>query len=95
VITDTIAPVEGIPVALRWHDDQLYVLSLNPSGVVFRVDIEAGTAELFADTGLTTADNLAVSDEGEVFVTGFDQPVIAVFDADGNRTRTLDIGSSG
>jgi sugar lactone lactonase YvrE len=91
-IIDTIAEIPGIPVALRWHDDQLFVLTLDPAGAVYRVDIEAGTAELFADTGLTTADNLAVDDEGTVYVTGFNQPVIAVFNPDGTPARTLDIG---
>lgn len=91
-ITDTIAPLDGIAVALRWHDGVLFVLTLDPTGVIYRIDVADGRAELFADTGLTTADNLAVADDGEVFVTGFDQPVIAVFDADGTPVRTIDIG---
>jgi streptogramin lyase len=91
-IADTIAPIEGIPIALRWRDDELFVLTLNPAGVVYRVDPADGSVELFADTGLTTADNLAVADDGEVFVTGFDQPLIAVFDADGAPVRTITIG---
>lgn len=94
-VRETVAPIEGIPVALRWHDDALYVLTLNPGGVVYRVDLASRAVELFADTGLTTADNLAVADDGTVYVTGFDQPVIAVFDAEGRPQDPLDIGRGG
>lgn len=91
-LLETIAPIEGIPVALRWHDEALYVLALAPEGVVFRVDLASRTVERFADTGFPVADNLAVADDGTVYVTGFDQPVIAVFGPDGEPQGTLDIG---
>jgi sugar lactone lactonase YvrE len=91
-ITEAVAPIPGIPVALRWHDDQLYVLTIEGTSKVYRVDLADRSVELFADTGLVATDNLAVNDDGEVFVTGFQEPIVAVFDADGQALRTLDIG---
>jgi sugar lactone lactonase YvrE len=93
-VVEAVAPIPGIPVALRWHDDQLFVLTIEGTSKVYRVDLADRSVELFADTGLAAADNLAVSDDGEVFVTGFQEPIVAVFDADGESVRTLDIGTS-
>ena len=88
----TVTAIEGTPIALRWHDGSIYVLVLGDQARVIRVDPATGAIEPFGDTGLPIADNLAVADDGTVFVTGLNTPTVAVLDADGTVERTLEIG---
>jgi len=91
----TVAPVDGAPIALRWHDGAIYVLVLSDAARVFRVHPTSGASELFADTGLPSADNLAVAADGRVYVTGLSVPTVTVLGADGAVEQTLRIGSAG
>ncbi len=89
----TVAQLDGPPIALRWHDDAIYVLALVDGAKVIRVDPESGTTELFADTGLPVGDNLAVAPDGTVYVTGLNEPTVTVISPDGQVDRTVRIGS--
>lgn len=88
----TVAPVDGVPIALRWHDGEVYVLVLGDRARVVRVDPSDGTTELVADTGLAAADNLAVGEDGTVYVTGLSEPTITVLDTTGAVVRTITLG---
>jgi streptogramin lyase len=88
----TVAAIDGVPIALRWHEDQLYVLVLSGTTRVVRVDPSSGTVEPFGDTGLAVADNLAVGEDGRVFVTGLGEPTVTVLGPDGTLETTLRIG---
>ena len=88
----TVASVEGSPIALRWHDGSIYVLVLSDAARVFRVDPAAGTTELFGATGHTAGDNLAVAEDGTVYVTGLAEPIVTVLDPDGAVVRTVQLG---
>jgi sugar lactone lactonase YvrE len=70
-----------------------YVLSLPPGGAptVSIVELGTGAVSLLATVPLPLADNLAVAPDGRVFVTGYNEPVLAVIDPDGS-TRTIGIG---
>lgn len=70
-----------------------YVLSLPPGGAptVAIVDIATGAVTPLATVPLPLADNLAVAPDGRVFVTGYNEPVLAVIDPDGT-SRTIGIG---
>ncbi len=89
----TVASLPGRAFALRWHDEALYVLILDDGAKVYRVEIADGTVELFGETGLVVADNLAVADDGRVYVSGFNSPVVVVLSPDGQPERTINIGS--
>ena len=91
-VVRTVAPVNGTPIAARWHDGDVYVLVLADAAHVYRVDPSAGTVELFGSTGLALADNLAVGDDGTVYVTAFSTPEVTVLGADGTVERTIQIG---
>jgi sugar lactone lactonase YvrE len=85
--------VSGAAFAVRWFEDQLYVLTLADSRAqVQRVDLATGAVEPFGDTGLSVADNLAVAEDGTVYVTGFDSPTVAVLGPEGQLVDTLAIG---
>ena len=89
----TVTAIEGTPIALRWHDGSIHVLVLGGDQArVVRVDPASGAIEPFGDTGLPIADNLAITDDGTVFVTGLDTARVAVLGADGTVERTLEIG---
>ncbi len=88
----TVTAIEGTPIALRWYDGSIYVLVLGDQARVVRVDPASGDIEPFGDTGLPIADNLAVADDGTVFVTGLNTATVAVLGADGALERTIDIG---
>lgn len=91
-VQETIA-VPGAAFAVRWFEDQLYVLTLaDARASVQRVDLATGAVEPFGDTGLSVADNLAVADDGTVYVTGFDSPTVAVLGPEGQLVDTLTIG---
>lgn len=86
--------VPGAAFGVRWFDDQLYVLSLADSAAsVFTVDLETGESTLFGTTELGVADNLAVAEDGTVYVTGFDSPTVAVLGPDGEAQESLTIGA--
>ncbi len=87
----TVAPIEGTPIALRWHDGSIYVLVLSDQARVVRVDPTSGAIEPFGDTGLPIADNLAI-DDGTVFVTGLNTATVTVLGAEGTIERTIAIG---
>jgi sugar lactone lactonase YvrE len=85
--------VPGAAFAVKLHDDLLYVLSLADSvASVYTVDPAGGEAVLFGTTDLGIADNLAVADDGTVYVTGFSNPSVAVLSPDGEQTATLSLG---
>lgn len=85
--------VPGAAFAVKLHDDLLYVLSLADSvASVYVVDRFGGEASLFGTTDLGIADNLAVAEDGTVYVTAFDSPAIAVLSPEGEQTATLQIG---
>jgi len=88
----TVAAIDGVPIALRWHDGELYVLVLSDTTRVVRVDPTSGGVELFGETGLPAADNLAVGEDGRVFVTGLGEPTVTVLGPDGAVETTLRIG---
>lgn len=88
-----VADVDGAPVALRWHDNRIHVLVLGASTTVDVVDPDSGEVTSSVDTGLTVADNLAVADDGRVFVTGLTEPTVTVLGPDGTVERTLRIGA--
>ena len=88
----TVATLEGAPIALRWHEDQIYVLVLSDSTRVVRVDPASGATELFAETGLPAADNLAVGEDGSVYVSGLSVPTVTVIGPDGQVERTIQVG---
>ncbi|MDQ2677191.1 MAG: hypothetical protein M3Y51_00495 [Actinomycetota bacterium] len=88
----TVAPIDGTPIALRWHDGSIYVLVLGDEARVERVDPATGVSEPFGETGLPIADNLAVADDGTVFVTGLTTATVTVLGADGTIERTIAIG---
>ncbi len=88
----TVTKVDGAPVGARWHDDQLFVLVISAGARVVRVDPATGATELFGETGLAVADNLAVGDDGRVYVTGLGAPTVTVLDPDGAVERTISIG---
>jgi streptogramin lyase len=91
-VEQTIA-VPGAAFAVRWFDDQLYVLTLaDAMATVQRVDLETGEATLFGSTDLGVADNVAVADDGTVYVTGFDAPTVAVLSPEGELVDTVTIG---
>lgn len=86
--------VAGAAFGVRWHEGRLYVLSLADAvASVFTVDPETGASERFGDTDLGVADNLAVAEDGTVYVTGFDAPVVAVLDPEGEQVATLTVGA--
>lgn len=87
-----VAPVDGAPVGVRWHDGELFVLVLSDAARVFRVDPSTGDVALFGETGLEAADNLAVGRGGTVYVTGLSVPSVTVLGADGVVERTVSIG---
>lgn len=89
----TVTPVDGAPIALRWHDGQLYVLTIADGAQVLRIDSDTGASELFANTGLDVADNLAVDADGRVLVTGLNDPTVTVVGTDGTVERTIRIGA--
>lgn len=89
---ETIAEIPGIPVAARWHDGTVYVLTLENGARIRRVPATGGTAELFADVGLEFADNLVLDETGTVYVTGFRDPVVVEIDPDGDVVGTTPIG---
>jgi sugar lactone lactonase YvrE len=92
-VEETIA-VPGAAFAVRWFEDQLYVLTLaDARATVQRVDLASGAVEPFGDTGLSVADNLAVAEDGTVYVTGFDAPTVAVLSPEGQLQDTLTIGA--
>jgi streptogramin lyase len=92
-VQETIA-VPGAAFAVRWFEDQLYVLTLaDARATVQRVDVATGAVEPFGDTGLSVADNLAVAEDGTVYVTGFDAPTVAVLSPEGQLQDTLTVGS--
>jgi streptogramin lyase len=70
-----------------------YVLSLPPGGAptVSIVDIGTGAVTLLATVPLPLADNLAVAPDGRVFVSAFNEPVLAIIETDGS-SRTIGIG---
>lgn len=89
----TVATLDATPIALRWHDDALFVLTLSDSARVVKVNPSDGTVEPFGDTGLAAADNLAVGDDGRVYVTGLTESTITVLGPDGSVERTVQVGS--
>lgn len=93
-VTRTVAPLAGIPLAVRSAGPTLYVLVLDPTAKVVTVDLTTGEVRPFGDTGLTLADNLAVADDGTVYVTGFDAPTITALGPDGAVADTLTIGQT-
>jgi len=88
----TVATVLGVPIAVRWHDDELFALVLSDSTRVVRIDPTTGATEVVADTGLPVADNLAVGDDGRIYVTGLNAPTITVVGPDGQVERTVRVG---
>jgi len=70
-----------------------YVLCLPPGGAptVSIVDIASGDVSLLATVPLPLADNLAVAPDGRVFVSAYNEPVLAIIDPDGS-SRTIGIG---
>ena len=86
--------VPGAAFGVRWFEDQLYVLSLaDGAASVFTVDQATGEATLFGATDLDIADNLAVAQDGTVYVTGFDAPTVSVLSSDGELLPSLTIGA--
>jgi streptogramin lyase len=91
-VEQTIA-VPGAAFAVRWFEDQLDVLTLaDASATVQRVDLETGEVTLFGSTDLGVADNLAVAEDGTVYVTGFDAPTVTVLSPEGEQEQTFTIG---
>lgn len=88
----TVAPLPGIPLGLRTLDERLYVLVLDGTAKVVTIDVTVGEVVPFGDTGLAVADNLAVADDGTVYVTGFDAATITLLGPGGQVTETLPIG---
>jgi sugar lactone lactonase YvrE len=82
-----------IAVKLDATGARAYVLCLPPGGAptVSIVDVTTGAVSPLATVPLPLADNLAVAPDGRVFVTGYNEPVLAVIDPDGS-TRTIGIG---
>jgi DNA-binding beta-propeller fold protein YncE len=93
---DVVATGFDGPVAVKLDagGSTAFVLCLPPGGAptVATVDLATGTVTPLATVPLTLADNLAVAPDGRVFVTAYNEPVLAVIDPDG-ATRTIGIGS--
>ena len=70
----------------------MFVLVLSDSARVFRVDPATGSTELFAETGLPAADNLAVGEDGRIYVTGLSVPTVTILSPDGRVERTIHLG---
>ena len=82
-----------IAVKLDTTGATAYVLTLPPGGApaVSTVDLATGTVTPLATVPLPLADNLAVAPDGRVFVTAYNEPVLAVIEPDGT-SRTIGIG---
>lgn len=89
----SVATLDGAPIAARWHDGNLFVLVISDGAQVVRVSPSDGATQPVGATGLAVADNLAVADDGTIFVTGLNEPTITVMSADGAIQRTMRVGA--
>jgi sugar lactone lactonase YvrE len=83
VVEPVVTQGLGFPVAVRWHDDTLYVLQTLPSAELFRSASGELTSVAVFDGPV---DNLALDEDGTAYVTGFDTPTLSVVDSDGTVT---------
>jgi sugar lactone lactonase YvrE len=92
---DVIATGFDGPIAVKLDaaGTTAYVLSLPPGGAptVATVALATGVVTPLATVPLPLADNLAVAPDGRVFVSAYNEPVIAVIAPDGTAT-TIGIG---
>lgn len=68
------------------EDGSIYVLE-STTPAVYKVDIQTNQAYRVGTLPSVAADNLAVDDQGNIYVTTFIQNVIYVFDRNGNRRK--------
>lgn len=67
-------------------NDNVFVLeSINPA--VYKVNVETGEAIRFGSIPTFSADNIALDENDNVYVTTFIQNIVFVFDKDGNRRK--------
>ena len=83
------------PIAVKLSRDAktAYVLSLVPGGTPKVSTVDLGTKALkdLANLESSLADNLAVANDGRVFVSSFNEPMLTVINTDGT-TKKLKIG---
>jgi DNA-binding beta-propeller fold protein YncE len=93
-ISELVAGFDSpVAVKLNRESTKAYVLSQNPGRkpTVSVVDLDSKKVTALAEVATPLADNLAIANDGKVYVSSFNQPVLTVIDPDGT-TRTLTIG---
>jgi streptogramin lyase len=87
-VVDTVAEGIGFSGAVReGPDGALYVLVAAPSPTVRRLVIDTGELTDVAPLDTQLVDNMAVTDDGTLYVTTFNRPAVIVVAPDGTTTE--------
>lgn len=90
--TTDVAKGFPFPDSLRFDaSGQAFVLSTLPPRVD-RLDLLTGEVTLFATPPTKAVDNMAWGPDGNLYVSGFNEPTITVIDPEGKVLRTLSVG---